>query len=300
MITCLSWRHGHIDMPPTTRKTHHMTQALSPPSELTLDALLAGMTAAAERAGQQLLAHFSPDARPHDRNTLMAALAHNEALVAKGLRDALSALSPGANWLDGELEAMPLPDGEWWVVDAVEGNVNHVHGLGDWGVSITLVRDRQPVLAVFHHPLEGMMWTAVSGKGAHRNGQAVRVSAKTQLADAIVSTGQAEAGQTATYGPIGGSVTAMLGHALLVRTSVPSTFPMLHVANGQNDVLWQYACMLPGVAAGVLFVQEAGGTVSRIDGSPWQPGATDILMAAPALHAAAIAVLRSIPSQEAA
>lgn len=287
-------------MPLTIRETHPMTQVDSPRPEPTSDALLAGMTAAADRAGQQLLAHFSSDARPHDRKALMAALAHNEALVAQGLRDALSTLRPGAKWLDGELEATPLPDGEWWVVDAVEGNVNHVHGLRDWGVSITLVRDQQPVLAVFHHPLEGLMWTAVSGKGAHRNGQAVRVSAKADLADAIVSTGQAEAGQVATYGPLGASVTAMLGHALLVRTSVPSTFPMLQVASGQNDVFWQYACVLPGVAAGALFVQEAGGTVSRIDGSPWQPGAPDILMASPALHAAASAVLRTIPSQEAA
>ena len=71
-----------------------------------------------------------------------------------------------------------------------------------------------------------------------------------------VGPGQAEAGQTATYGPIGGSVTAMLGHALLVRTSVPSTFPMLHVASGQNDVFWQYACVLPGVAAGVEYAQS--------------------------------------------
>jgi myo-inositol-1(or 4)-monophosphatase len=85
----------------------------------------------------------------------------------------------------------------------------------------------------------------------------------------------------------------MLGHALLVRVFVPSTFPLLLVATGQHDVFWQYEPVLPGVAAGALLVTEAGGTVSRIDGSGWRPGSPDILVAAPALHQAAAAALAS-------
>jgi len=79
-----------------------------------------------------------------------------------------------------------------------------------------------------------------------------------------------------------------------VRASVPSTFPLLLVAAGHNDVFWQYEPVLPGVAAGLLFVTEAGGIVTRIDGSPWRPGSADILAAAPGLHAAAVDVLRAI------
>ena len=86
----------------------------------------------------------------------------------------------------------------------------------------------------------------------------------------------------------------MLGQALLVRTSVPSTFPMLLVAAGQSDVFWQYEPVLPGIAAGVLLITEAGGIVSRIDGSPWSPGSPDILAAAPALHQAATDTLAAI------
>jgi myo-inositol-1(or 4)-monophosphatase len=86
----------------------------------------------------------------------------------------------------------------------------------------------------------------------------------------------------------------MLSRALLVRASVPSTFPMLLVAAGHNDIFWQYEPVLPGVAAGVLLITEAGGTVSRIDGSPWNPGSPDILAAAPAVHHAAIGALAAI------
>jgi myo-inositol-1(or 4)-monophosphatase len=262
--------------------------------------LLDGMRALAESVGQLLLSNFSPDARPQDRAALAAALNLNEALVDTPLREGLSALRPGAAWLEREHEAGSPPDGEWWVVDAVEGNVNHVHGLRDWGVTLTLIRDGEPVIAVVHQPLERRTWTARKGGGARCNDQVMRVSAKAGLDAAIATTGQAEAGQTQTYGFIGASVTAMLGHALLVRASVPSTFLMLQLAGGQSEVFWQYACVLSGVAAGLLIVQEAGGVVTRIDGRPWRPGATDILATAPSLHAQAVAVLGAVPIKEAA
>jgi myo-inositol-1(or 4)-monophosphatase len=86
----------------------------------------------------------------------------------------------------------------------------------------------------------------------------------------------------------------MLAEALMVKATVPSTFPMLLVASGQNDVFWQFAPVLPGVAAGLLLIAEAGGVVTRLDGSPWRPGDPDILATAPALHKAAAAVLSGV------
>ena len=257
--------------------------------------LLPALSAIAQDAGRRLLSAFSAGARPASRDAVLAAMLRNEALVAAGLRDALTALRPSAGWREdaGQGEGEPLPAGEWWVVDAVEGNVNHVHGLRDWGVTVTLVRDRQPVAAVVHQPLEALTWTAVRGGGARRNGQPMRVGAKARLDAAIATTGQAEAGQTDTYARIGHSVGAMLHQALLVRMSVPSTFPLLQLAEGQGDVFWQYAPSLEGIAAGLLMATEAGGIASRIDGSPWELGAPDILLAAPGLHRAAVAALRA-------
>jgi myo-inositol-1(or 4)-monophosphatase len=256
--------------------------------------LLPCVVKAATAAGGRLLAEFSPGARPASRADMAAAGGHIEELVLGELRPELASLRPAAGWADEEMETTPLPPGEWWVVDAVEGGVNYVHGMPEWCVTVTLLRDSQPVLAVVRQPVGDLTYTAVQGAGAHLNGQRLRTSAKTGLDAAIAITGQAEAGQGDTYRRIGESVTAMLGQALLVRTFVPSTFPMLLVAAGQNDVFWQYEPVLPGVAAGVLLITEAGGTVTRLDGSPWSPGSADILAAAPALHQAAAGALAAI------
>jgi myo-inositol-1(or 4)-monophosphatase len=261
-------------------------------------ALLYGMVTIATAAGRRLLAAFSPEARPHSRDAMLAAVRRNEEIACDGLRDGLAALRPGAAWLDSERESEQLPDGEWWVVDPVEGNVNHVHGLRDWGVTITLVRDREPVATVVHQPLDSLTWTAFRGGGARLNGQLIHASQKSHLDAAIATTGQAEAGQFETHRAIGHSVAAMLDRVLLVRMAVPSTFPMLRLACGQDDVFWQYAPVLPGIAAGLLMVTEAGGIASRIDGTPWQPGAPDIVLAAPGLHGAAVDVLRACHLRE--
>jgi myo-inositol-1(or 4)-monophosphatase len=255
--------------------------------------LLPVVVKAATAAGGRLLAEFSPASRPGSRADMAVVGGHTEDLVLGALRPELASLRPRAGWAGEDLETVPLPPGEWWVVDPVEGAVNYVHGMPEWAVTVALMRDGEPVLAVVHQPVADLTYTAVRGAGAYLNGRPLRASAKVGLDAAIVTTGQAEVGQEGTYRRIGESVTAMLGRALLVRASVPSTFPMLLVASGQSDVFWQYEPVLPGVAAGALLITEAGGTVSRIDGTPWRPGSADILAAAPALHRAAVAVLNA-------
>jgi myo-inositol-1(or 4)-monophosphatase len=253
--------------------------------------LLSPVVKAATAAGGRLLAEFSPRARPGSRADMARVGRHTEELVLGELRPELASLLPGAGWVEDDLETKPLPPGEWWVVDAVEGAVNYVHGLPEWAVTVSLMRDGRPTLTVVRQPVGDLTYTAVLGGGAQLNGRSLRASAKTSLDAAIAVTGQAEVGQDDTYRRIGESVTAMLGQALLVRTSVPSTFPMLLLAAGQSDVFWQYEPVLPGVAAGALLITEAGGVVSRIDGSPWSPGSHDILAAAPGLHQAAVGAL---------
>lgn len=257
-------------------------------------ALIAEVESIAVAAGDRLLARYSPDRRPADRAAMLAELGANETASNDGLRPALEHLRPGARWVEAAHETSALPPGEWWVVDAVEGNVNHIHGLPAWGVSITLVRDGEPVLAVVRQPVRDLTFSAVRHGGAFAGDTPLKTSGKRSLDVAVVSTGQAEAGQTGTYRRIGDSVTAMLQVALLVRVQVPSTFPILLVAAGHTDAFWQYEPTLPGVAAGVLLSTEAGGTVTTIDGDPWTPGADTILIAADGIHAAARDALRDI------
>ncbi|MFJ7206135.1 inositol monophosphatase family protein [Streptomyces sp. NPDC098789] len=257
--------------------------------------LLSEVTAAVQSAGLTLLDRFTPHARGVSMEEVVAEIYANDDAVLAVLREPLLRARPGSRWAEDELAGGALPAGEWWVVDPAEGNINHVHGMSDWAVTATLVRDDHPVLTVVHLPLTGDTYTAVAGGGAHLNGHPLKVSAKADLGAALIGTGQAKPGEDeATFRRIGDSVTAMLINGLVVRVSVPATMQLIHVAAGRMDAFWQFSDVRSGLVAGALLVSEAGGTVTDLAGEAWSTASRDFLAAAPGLHQATLDILQPI------
>ncbi len=258
-------------------------------------ALLADVVAAVQAAGERMLERFSTTPHFADREAVVAAIHANDDASLAVLKPRLTELRPNAGWVEDELEGGALPDGEWWVTDPVEGNINHVHGMTDWGVTATLVRDNVPVLSAVHVPLTANIYTAVRGGGAFLDGIRLRPSVKERLDGALVGTGQARPGESSqTFDRIGSSVTAMLNTALVIRVSVPATWQLIQVAAGRMDAFWQFSQVRSGLLAGALLVAEAGGVVTDTHGKPWSLDSDDFLATTPSLHAAAVETLSTI------
>jgi myo-inositol-1(or 4)-monophosphatase len=256
------------------------------------DQLLPGVVTALETAGSILVARFADKPNLTDRESVVRAIYDNDEAALAAIRPALEALRPEAGWAEDELASGPLPAGEWWITDPVEGNINHIHGLPDWGVTATLVRDNIPALTAIHLPLTGDTYTAILGGGAFMNGNPITPSAKTALNSALAGTGQASPRETTeTFATISRSVEAMLTAALVLRVSVPATLQLIQVAAGRTDVFWQHSAVRSGLVSGALLVAEAGGVVSSLNGQPWTLDSTDFLAAAPGVHAEALSVL---------
>jgi myo-inositol-1(or 4)-monophosphatase len=259
------------------------------------ESLLPTVVAALSAAGERLLDRFSTEPRLRSRDEVVAALRDNDAASLDVLREPLSRARPDVGWVEDELEGGVLPPGEWWVTDAVEGNINHVHGMSDWCVTATLVRDNDPVLTAVHLPVSGDTYTARKGAGAYLGSRRLRPSTKTEINAALVGTGQARPGEDKeTHRRIGLSVTAMLASALVLRVSVPATIQLIQVAAGRMDVFWQYSQVRSGLLAGALLVVEAGGTVTDTRGNRWGLASEDFLAAAPLLHSGAVDVLSTV------
>lgn len=251
--------------------------------------------AAVEAAGAAIMERFSPDARPIDRRDIGARIGANDAISMNILRPALEVALPGSRVIEDELAAGSLGQGAFWIVDPVEGAVNHVHGIPDWCISATLIRDDALVLTVVVLPCFGQTYTALAGHGAWLNGAPMRVSQKPEMNGAMVGTGQAAPGESAAVlASIGASVTAMLNVALTVRVSVPATLQLVQVAAGRSEGFWQNSRVLSGLAAGALLVREAGGKVTDIAGASWGPISRNFLAAPPQLSADMSAVLSKL------
>ncbi|SDW79006.1 myo-inositol-1(or 4)-monophosphatase [Amycolatopsis xylanica] len=257
--------------------------------------LLAATVAAVRHAGARMMSRYSTESRQSGLPELLTHLQANDAAVVDVLRPALTEALPSAGWLNDEHGSGPLDPGDWWLIDPVGGNVNAAHGMPEWNVGVSLVRDGRPVLAVVYFPVLDEMFTATEGGGAFLNGVRLRVSAKTALDGALVGTGQAQPGHDPELAKrMGAALTTMMTTALSVRVSVPVTHQLAQIAAGRMDAHWQFD-NVRSHAAGVLLVLEAGGVVTDLDGKPWAPASRSYLAAAPGVHGAALEVLSSLP-----
>ena len=76
-----------------------------------------------------------------------------------------------------------------WIVDPLDGTTNFLHGIPHFAISIGLERDGEIVAGVIYEPTRDEMFWAEKGTGAYLNDRRLRVSARRQLAEAVIGTG---------------------------------------------------------------------------------------------------------------
>ena len=108
------------------------------------------------------------------------------------LREHLTALEPEAGWLSEEtLDASDrIERSRLWVVDPIDGTKDYLRGRSGWAVSVALVEYQVPVIGVLAAPARAEHWMSATGRGAHRNGQLLRVSGRRELRGARLPADQ--------------------------------------------------------------------------------------------------------------
>lgn len=157
-----------------------------------------------------------------------------------------------------------------WFVDPLDGTANFVHGFPVVGVSIALVADGRPVVAVVHAPMLGKVYAARLGGGATCNDVPIRVGGR-EPEQAICATGfpfRAKRDRLPEYFPV-------FERALLtfedLRRAGSASLDLSWTAAGVFDGYFEQALGTWDVAAGGLLVREAGGVVTdwRGDERAW-------------------------------
>jgi histidinol-phosphatase len=74
-----------------------------------------------------------------------------------------------------------------WIVDPIDGTRNFSRGIPVWATLIALERKGEVVCGVVSAPALGRRWWAARGEGAFADGEAIRVSGVSELAQASVS-----------------------------------------------------------------------------------------------------------------
>jgi myo-inositol-1(or 4)-monophosphatase len=183
------------------------------------------------------------------------------------------------------------PDVPTWIVDPLDGTANYVHDVPAYCVSVGLLVDGEPAVGAIYDPRQQEMFSAATGQGATLNGRPMRVSAITELRRALLSTGFPPDPECQERNLHWWKVFAYKAQAL--RRTGSTALNMAYVAAGRFDGYWAFDNWAWDVTAGVVLVREAGGVVTRIDGTGCDVFKPDILAANPAVHAELLGLLAS-------
>ncbi len=175
--------------------------------------------------------------------------------------------------------------GSRWVVDPLDGTTNFVHDYPFYCVSIALMDGERPVVGVIYDPIREHLYAAQSGRGATRNGEPLRVSGARTLGESLAVTGF-PADQRERAPVFLRYVERILLHTRGLRRSGSAAMDLAMIAAGQVDFYWEFGLKAWDTAGGQCIVTEAGGVVSRLDGSAHVPGCPEVLATNPWLHEA--------------
>ena len=195
--------------------------------------------------------------------------------VERALRERIAASRPGEG-VAGEEEG---DDGGAvrWIIDPIDGTKNFSRAVPVWATLIALERGDEVVCGVLSAPALGHRWWAARGEGAFRDGERIRVSRVSRLADAAVSS---------THGRDLVAVEPVVWHA----RSLGDFWQHALVAEGSLDAAvdarlapWDYSALVP-------LLEEAGGRVSALDGAPPRPK-EQVISSNSVLHEELVALL---------
>ena len=183
-----------------------------------------------------------------------------------------------------------------WVFDPLDGTTNYAHGLPVFCASLALEIDGRVEVGAIYDPTRKELFTGERGQGAFVNGTRLRVSETRGLLDALLVTGFPYDVHEKLV-PLLAMFGAFLGEARAVRRLGSAALDLCYVAAGRFDGFWEQTLKPWDVAAGALIVEEAGGRITGMDGSQFDPAAAHLVASNGQIHEAMLGVIKRAPQQ---
>lgn len=149
-----------------------------------------------------------------------------------------------------------------WVIDPIDGTANFVRGIPQWCVAVACTQGGRPVVGAIYEPASDEMFSAARGAGAYVNGKPMRTSTASALTEGSVMVGVS--GRTDPKIAVG-LVSAVVTQGGMFFRNASGALGLAYVAGGRllgyvEDRMNAWDCL-----AGLLMVEEAGGTILPID-----------------------------------
>jgi len=169
-----------------------------------------------------------------------------------------------------------------WIIDPLDGTANYVHQFPYYCVSIALEQNGELITGVVFDPTRGDVFSAVKGQGAFLNGERLQASPCGVLNEAMC-VASLPVGSKGDEPQVRQFINALPNCRSVQRTG-SAALNLSYVAAGRLDAYWSGTLKPWDMAAGALLVTEAGGRVTKMDGSPFEVEKSDLLSSCSGIH----------------
>ena len=136
-----------------------------------------------------------------------------------------------------------------WIIDPIDGTNNFLHGIPHFSISVGLKSNNEITAGVIFDPIKNELFFGEKSNGAYINNHRIRVSKKNKLDECLFSSNNK----------------GIDSKNLSTRNLGSAALDMAYVGAGRLDGYFQKDLHIWDIAAGIIIVKEAGGTVNDID-----------------------------------
>ncbi len=192
-------------------------------------------------------------------------------------------LMPNSKFLAEESDPSIKEADQLWIIDPIDGTTNFVHQFPFVCISVAFSLKGSLIFGIVYNPIMQEFYSTYKGKGAFLNNVPIHVSLTDNLAHAFLGTGFAYNIGTANEDNID-IFKKMITKVHGIRRPGSAALDLCYVARGIYDAFWEWYLNPWDVSAGILLIQEAGGTISNLNGEDWKMGDISIVASNTILH----------------
>ncbi len=226
------------------------------------------IVALSRKAGDAILKIYSTDFAVQEKDD-NSPLTKADMAAHKVIDEGLRAITPLLPIISEESGLLPFEErrkwSRYWLVDPLDGTREFVKRNGEFTVNIALIDGDRPVLGVVHAPVTNTTYTGVSGMGA-----TMRIGDATPKPIRVASTSANTVRVVGSRSHRGASLDAFLESVgEFEMLPMGSSLKFCVVAEGKADIYPRLGLTSEwDTAAAQAVVEQAGGAVLQLDGTP--------------------------------
>ncbi|NDW17613.1 inositol monophosphatase [Dysgonomonas sp. 216] len=212
----------------------------------------------------------------------------------KLLLDELSALLPQAGFVTEEGFGVFNDEEYCWVIDPLDGTTNFINDFAPYCVSIALKNKEELLIGVVYEVCRKECFSAYKGGGAYLDGKQIKVSDIKDMGKSLIGL---ELPYNVSFKPaLIHLINDLYGKASSLRINGSAAMSLCYVACGRYGAWLEAYLKTWDYSAGVLIVEEAGGTVTNLSGGNLKWGEHNLIASNGHFHTYLVDLLKPLVS----